>query len=135
MGERFTDLPVSEVERRRKMSIEAMRDRQRTEFERRYQERCDSFYWKHGRCCAGCDHWSSEAGDIGECASAPPISGVEVLRSLGIDWCSYTPPPGQPFTRRDHVCGAFQDNFDWPSLGEEYLRKVGALTPHSTGGR
>lgn len=122
----FTSLPASEVERRRLASIEAMKERSRTAFERWYQERCDCFYWKHGRCCAGCDHWSSEAGDIGECMSAPPVSGVDVLRSLGIDWCTYTPPPGQPFTKRDHVCGAFKDEFDWSTLDDVYRQKIGA---------
>ncbi len=122
----FTKLPPAEVERRRLASVEVMKERARTDFERRYQERCDSFYWKHGRCCAGCDHWSSEMGDIGECMSAPPVSGVDVVRSLGIDWCTYTPPPGQPFTKHDHVCGAFKDEFDWSTLTPEYLQRIGA---------
>ncbi len=122
----FTKLPHAEVERRRLASVEVMKERARTDFERRYQERCDSFYWKHGRCCAGCDHWSSEMGDIGECMSAPPVSGVDVVRSLGIDWCTYTPPPGQPFTKHDHVCGAFKDEFDWSTLTPEYLQRIGA---------
>jgi hypothetical protein len=26
----------------------------------------------------------------------------------------------------DHVCGAFQDTFDWSPLGEEYLNAIGA---------
>lgn len=121
----FSNLPPDEVERRRQASIEAMRERQRNDSERWYQKRCDEFFWKNGRCCAGCDHWSSEAGDIGECLSAPPISGSQVLKSLGIEWSSYIPPPGQPFTRRDHVCGAFQDTFDWSSLDAEYLASIG----------
>lgn len=122
----FGNLPSDEVERRRLASIEAMSERRRADFERWYQKRCDEFFWKNGRCCAGCDHWSSEAGDIGECLSAPPVSGEQVLKSMGITWSSYTPPPGQPFTHRDHVCGAFQDTFDWASLGEEYLALIGA---------
>lgn len=127
-GVSFTDLPASEVERRRLASVEAMREWGRAQFEQWYQERCDRFYWKHGRCCAGCDHWSSEAGDVGQCMSAPPVSGIEVLRSLGIDWCTYMPPPGQPFTKRDHVCGAFKDEFDWSSLDEEYRQRIGGKT-------
>lgn len=123
---RFTDLPAAEIERRRLASIEEMKLRGEREFERWYQERCDRFYWQTGRCCAGCDYWRSDAGDVGECMSAPPVSGVEVLRSLGISWSSYTPPPGQPFTSRDHVCGAFKDDFNWQTLGEEYCKRVGA---------
>lgn len=123
----FTSLSSSEVERRRLASIEAMKERRRTEFERWYQKRCDAFFWKKGRCCAGCDHWSSDAADIGECMSAPPVSGAEVLRSLGISWSSYTTTPGQPFTSRDHVCGAFQDTFDWTTLEADYLASIGAL--------
>lgn len=129
----FGNLPPDEVERRRLASIKAMNERRRIDFERWYQKRCDEFFWKNGRCCAGCDHWSSEAGDIGECLSAPPVSGEQVLKSLGITWSSYTPPPGQPFTRRDHVCGAFQDTFDWTSLGEEYLISISAPISHPTG--
>lgn len=122
----FTRLPAEEIERRRQASMAAMKARSRAEFDRWYQERCDRYYWNHGRCCAGCDHWTSEAGDIGECASAPPVSGVDVLRSLGIDWCTYTPPPGQPFTKRGHVCGAFKDEFDWTTLDPDYLKKIRA---------
>lgn len=122
----FTSLPASEIERRRLASTKAMEEQKRADFAQWYQERCDRFYWKHGRCCAGCDHWASEAGDIGECTSAPPVSGADVLRSLGIDWCTYTPPPGQPFTSHDHVCGAFKDDFDWSSLPPEYLNEIGA---------
>lgn len=122
----FTSLPASEVERRRLASIEAMKERARSEFERWYQERCDTFYWQNGRCCAGCDHWSSDQGDIGMCMSAPPVSGGDVVRSLGIRWSSYTPPPGQPFKTHDHVCGAFKDDFDWSSLDQDYLHRIGA---------
>lgn len=127
----FSSLPPDEIERRRLASIEAMKERQRDEFERWYQKRCDEFFWRVGRCCAGCDHWSSEAGDVGECCSAPPVSGEQVLKSLGITWSSYIPSPGQPFTMRDHVCGAFEDTFDWSSLGSEYLCSIGAHLENS----
>jgi hypothetical protein len=122
----FTSLPAKEVERRRLASVEALKDQERAEFQRWYQEECDRFYWRHGRCCAGCDHWASEGGWLGQCMSAPPVSGADVVRSLGIISCTYTPPPGQPFTRGDHVCGAFQDEFDWSTLGEDYLKRIGA---------
>ena len=123
---KFTDMSPDEVERRRLASVEALHERQRTDWERWYQKRCDEFFWRNGPCCAGCDHWSSEAGDIGECNAAPPVSGQNVIKSLGLDWCSYTPPPGQPFTRREHRCGAFQDSFDWSTLDEPYLKEIGA---------
>jgi hypothetical protein len=122
----FSALPPDEIERRRRQSITAYRARQDEAFAHLYQERCDTFYWSRGRCCAGCDFWTSSEGDIGECTSAPPVSGDQVLKSLGISWSSYTPPPGQPFTRRDHVCGAFQDNFDWSMLDGGYLKRIGA---------
>lgn len=125
MGD-FTSLSNAEIERRREMSVDAWDALQRARWDASYQERCDSFYWKHGRCCAGCDHWASSEGDIGECTSAPPVSGEQVLKSLGISWCTYTPPPGQPFTQHDHVCGAFRDDFDWSTLDEVYLRRIGA---------
>lgn len=132
---KFTTLSPDEVERRRLASVEAMKERAKTRFERWYQKRCDEFFWQKGRCCAGCDHWSSEAGDVGECLSAPPVSGAQVLLSLGIDWSSYTPPPGQPFTKREHVCGAFQDTFDWATLDEEYLAAIGARLQSGEGER
>ena len=122
----FTNLSPEEIERRRKASVDAMVEIKKGEFERRYQERCDRFYWKHGRCCAGCDHWASDGGDVGECTSAPPVSGADVLLRLGIRWCSYLPPPGRPFTKRDHVCGAFSDEFDWSTLDVEYRQRIGA---------
>lgn len=125
MGE-FTSLSADEIERRRRASVEAWRQIQSDRFDQWYQERCDSFYWKHGRCCAGCDHWASEQGYIGVCTDAPIMPGADVLRSCGIDWSSYVPPPGQPFTRHDHVCGAFKDDFDWSSLDPEYLKRIGA---------
>lgn len=121
----FGNLPSDEVERRRIASVAAFRERQREDFAHWYQERCDRFYWQHGRCCAGCDHWSSEAADIGVCRAAPPVSGHDVMRSCGIEWSSYPFPPGQPFTKRADVCGAFKDDFDWSTLGEEYLKRIG----------
>ena len=128
----FSTLPPNEVERRRIASIAAWKKRQDDEWQRWYQARCDKFYWQNGRCCAGCDHWSSDAGDIGICTSAPPVSGMEVMRSLGISWSTYTPPPGRPFTRRDHVCGAFKDDFDWSSLDPEYLKSICAKPRKAT---
>lgn len=43
-------------------------------------------------------------------------------------FCSYTPPPGLPFSRADFHCGKFKDDFRWESLDREYLRRIGALT-------
>lgn len=134
----FTALPPEEMERRRLLSIGVLKERSKDDWQRKYQKRCDTFFWKNGPCCAGCDHWASDAGDIGECTSAPPVSGAQVLKSLGIEWSSYTPPPGQPFTKREHRCGAFQDTFDWSTLDPDYLREIGAntaLPPDSRGGK
>jgi len=123
---KFSKFSPEEVERRRALSVAALKALRAEKFAREYQERCDKFYWSHGECCAGCDHWSSYAGDTGECLLAPPISGHQVLLSLNIQSSSYIPAPGQPYTRRDHVCGSFSDEFDWPSLGREYLARIGA---------
>jgi len=128
MGQ-FTTLPPEEIERRRLLSVGVREVQLKDAWLRKYQKRCDAFFWKNGPCCAGCDYWASEAGDIGECTSAPPVSGTQVLKSLGIDWSSYTPPPGQPFTTREHRCGAFQDTFDWSILGSEYLLSIGYRGP------
>jgi hypothetical protein len=126
----FSKLPPAEVERRRQLSVEAYGEMRDAEFDRWYQEECDRFYWRNGRCCAGCDHWSSSGGRVGECFSAPPMSGRDIMASLGIISCSYTPPPGQPFTEWDHVCGAFQDEFDWSTLPEDYRKRIGAPEQH-----
>jgi len=120
----FSTLPPDEIERRRLLSIGVREEQERDAWQRGYQKRCDTFFWQNGPCCAGCDHWASEAGDIGECTAAPPVSGVQVIKSLGIDWSSHTPPPGHPFTRRDHRCGAFRDTFDWSTLDGEYLASI-----------
>lgn len=125
----FSNLSPEEVERRRLLSIGVRKEQSKAHWQRTYQQRCDTFFWSNGPCCAGCDHWASEAGDIGECAAAPPVSGNQVLKSLGIEWSSHIPPPGQPFTTRDHKCGAFQDTFDWTTLPEDYLEAIGALRP------
>ena len=91
-----------------------------------YQELCDRFYWQHGPCCAGCDHWMSEAALIGTCNANGVFSGKDVMRSLGFESSSYTPPPGFPFVRHDFFCGKFKDNFDWSELDKNYLKKIGA---------
>lgn len=122
----FTNLSAHEVERRRLLSVEAMTERGRVAFEQWYQQRLDMYYWKHGNCCAGCDHWSSFGADSGECYGGPPVSGEQVLQSMGIHFFSYIPAPGQPYTSHEHVCGAFKDDFDWSSLEPEYLEKIGA---------
>ena len=123
----FTIRPKSEMEKLRERSIAAMAERARKEWADEYQEICDRTYWQLGACCAGCDHWDSYAGNIGECTAAPPVSGQEVMRSLGIVSCSYTPAPGHPCTKADHKCGGFKDDFDWSTLPADYLVKVGAM--------
>jgi hypothetical protein len=121
----FSKFTPDEVERRRVASVAALQVLDRAAFDRRYQEKLDTFYWAHGKCCAGCDHWSSEAGDTGECYAAPPVSGQQVLHSMGIEFSSYIPAPGQPYTAHDHVCGTFKDDFDWSTLPADYLERIG----------
>ena len=129
----FDTLPPEEIERRRQESISALGVMGRERFAAWYQEKLDRHYWAHGRSCAGCDHWSSDSSLIGECMSAPPVSGADVLRSLGITFSTYTPAPGQPYTTHDHVCGAFKDDFDWTTLDPEYLKRIGAPNPSPVG--
>lgn len=131
---KFTKFSSEEIERRRLASVEALKEMDRAEFERWYQKRCDTFFWKNGPCCAGCDHWSSEQGDTGLCTAAPIVSGADVLHSMGITRSSYMPPPGHPYTNHDFVCGAFQDTFDRSSLGQDYLDAIGCNTPLSKKG-
>lgn len=116
-----------ELERRRALSIAALKSLEADEWAERYQETCDSIYWKFGPCCAGCDHWSSYAGLSGQCMASPILSGADVMRSLGVTWCSYTPEPGHPYTEAKHRCGLFSDTFDWSTLEADYLRRIGAM--------
>ena len=123
---RFSNLPPDEIERRRAASQAVMAKRERAEFDAWYQEQCDRLYWQTGPCCAGCDHWRSEMGSLGHCTAAGIVSGDQVMASLGVSFCSYTPPPGFPLTRAEFHCGKFKDEFDWNSLPAEYLAKIGA---------
>lgn len=116
-----------EIDRRRVASVEALKQLEREALERQYQETCDRLYWSRGQCCAGCDHWASEGGLTGTCAAAGIVSGADVIRSLGWTFCSYTPPPGLPYTRADFSCGKFRDDFDWSTLDHEYLSRIGAI--------
>lgn len=47
---------------------------------------------------------------------------------MGVTFSSYIPEPGFPFTRMDDHCGLFKDDFDWSTLDDDYLRKIGAMT-------
>lgn len=123
----WSNLPPIEIERRRLESAAAFSDMQREEFNRWYQAECDRLYWSHGQCCAGCDHWESEAGLIGQCKAAGIVPGEDVSRSLDIDFISYVPKPGLPFTRAAFHCGKFRDVFDWSTLDQAYLQAIGAL--------
>lgn len=123
MWSKFTP---EEIERRRLESVEAMKERDRAEWYAWYQEQCDRMYWARGKCCAGCDHWSSDGGMTGNCLAAGIVSGSDVIRSLGFTFCSYTPPPGHPFSRAESYCGKFEDKFDWSTLDADYLARIGA---------
>lgn len=127
MSEAFGSLPPEEVARRRELSLARMKEIKRDEWEAKYQSICDRLYWKIGKCCAGCDHWQSDAGLTGQCLAAGIVSGAEVIRSMGFTFSSYIPAPGFPHTKGNHVCGMFRDDFDWSSLPDDYLRSVGAM--------
>lgn len=120
------DSDKTEMERRRKVSTVTLRDRDREAWAEKYQEICDTAYWKNGQCCAGCDHWCSDMGLLGECRAGEILSGHDIAKSMGWKWYSWTLPPGYPQTKALYKCGLFKDDFDWQSLGPEYLRKIGA---------
>lgn len=123
----FSHLADQEIERRRAASIAEMKRRERADFDKWYQEQCDRDYWAYGQRCSGCDFWQSDMGNLGFCSAAGIVSGDQVMASMGIHFCSYTPPPGLPLTKAEFWCGKFKDEFDWMSLGEDYLRRIGAL--------
>ena len=91
-----------------------------------WQEHLDRYYWQHGPCCAGCDHWRSRSSLVGECTRSAPVSGTERMAMLGISWSSLPMGAGHALTRRDHSCGEFRDEFDWSSLSLSYRKQVGA---------
>lgn len=90
------------------------------------QEFHDRFYFKHGKCCAGCDWWRPISGAAGECAKSKIVSGRERMDMLGISWSSHRFKAGHAITARDYVCGNFKDEFDWSSLPLPYRKRIGA---------
>ena len=90
------------------------------------QKSLDMFYWKNGKCCAGCDYWIAVNSLAGECRKAAPVSGADRIEMLGISNCSMQVGAGHPITMRDHSCGEFKDEFDWSTLPITYLKRIGA---------
>ena len=91
------------------------------------QEYADRFYHKHGPCCAGCDWWRHVSSTLGECLRSAPVSQKDRLSQLDIvGYTSLDIGAGQPYTRRDHWCGEFNDTFDWQTLPLPYRKSVGA---------
>lgn len=75
----------------------------------RRRESVDSFYLKHGKCCAGCDWWRYINSVAGTCERhAPQVEGF-------------------PITTRDQLCGDFKDEFDWDSLPLGYRLTLGLI--------
>jgi hypothetical protein len=120
-------MDIAEIERRRQLSIKAIKVREREAWLARYQAKCDREYWTRGQCCAGCDHWASDGGMTGTCDANGMVSGADVMRSIGAMWSTYTPPPGFPYTASDFHCGKFKDDFDWSTLDASYLQQIGAM--------
>ena len=92
-----------------------------------WQEKVDTFYFRHGKCCAGCDWWHSLSSLVGECAMSKIVSGPERGDMLGITRSSLRLLAGHAVTPRDYVCGQFKDEFDWTSLPLPYRKRVGQL--------
>lgn len=67
------------------------------------QQLLDSYYFKNGNCCAGCDWWRHINSVSGVCERYP----AEQIKT------------------RDQHCGEFKDEFDWSSLPPHYRRMVG----------
>lgn len=92
----------------------------------RLQQHHDAFYWRNGKCCAGCDWWRGISANAGACTRSAPVSGEQRMGMLGIESCSLPVPAGHVVTKREHVCGEFKDDFDWSSLPLTYRKTVGA---------
>lgn len=90
------------------------------------QEAVDRFYWSRGEpCCAGCDWWHHLNSVVGECRSGAPVGEAERWTMLGTTGASLATGAGHVMTLRDHVCGHFNDTFDWSSLPPAYRRRIG----------
>ena len=85
----------------------------------------DTFYILKGPCCAGCDWWRHLNSVVGECKKSAPVSGDDRLAMIGIQSSSQSIGAGHVVTKRDHLCGAFKDDFDWNSLPLAYLKRIG----------
>lgn len=90
------------------------------------QEFLDSFYFKTGPCCAGCDWWRHLSSKVGDCTKSKPTKGSERWAMLGIDRISMAMPAGHIVTPHDHKCGDFKDEFDWTTLPLPYRKRIGA---------
>jgi hypothetical protein len=96
------------------------------------QEHVDTFYFRNGYCCAGCDHWRWISSLVGECLQSRIVPGHERLSMLGISRSSAPTDCGHAITRRDYHCGLFKDGFDWTSLPLPYRKKIGQLKKPAT---
>lgn len=85
----------------------------------------DTFYAQHGPCCAGCDWWNSANSLAGECQKSAPVAGRERIAMLGVAFSSLPLTAGHVMTLREHHCGDFKDEFNWPSLPALYLKRIG----------
>lgn len=92
-----------------------------------WQESVDTFYFRTGKCCAGCDWWRSLSPLIGNCTRSRIVSGKERADMLGLEHCSLRIKAGHAVTRRDYVCGEFKDEFDWTTLPLPYRKRIGQL--------
>lgn len=90
------------------------------------RECLDTFYFRNGPCCAGCDWWLALNSHLGECRKSAPISGPDRLVMAGMASCSLIIGGGHALTVRSHHCGDFKDEFDWSSLPLTYRKKIGA---------
>lgn len=69
----------------------------------------DAFAKKHGKCCAGCDHWRWHNSLVGDCIQTVPVSGSERLTFVGMSSISAPVAAGHIVTPRDHCCGQYVD--------------------------
>lgn len=89
------------------------------------QQILDTYYWTHGPCCAGCDHWQSLNSIIGTCKQTPPsLPGADRAIMISIESASVAFPAGHAITKREHHCGGFADDFPWETLPLAYLKRV-----------
>lgn len=99
------------------------------------RDELDFFYWHHGLCCAGCDHWQPLNALVGDCEQLAANDLASEVQHSGASIYRITSAIVSPaaLTERGHLCQAFVDSFPWQAMPPPYLERIGAERWHHSG--